>query len=72
MLQVAAVQYCAGDNAKDTLAHLGREFATHAEWEDNSYSQSWLADQARQLGMWLLAGSLMIPAATTINYSIEA
>ena len=30
MLQVAAVQYCDGDNAKDTLAHLEREFAIHA------------------------------------------
>jgi predicted amidohydrolase len=86
MLRVAAIQYCAGDNAKDTLAHIQpliaeaasratlvtlpecasylaasrEQLATHAEWEDDSYSQNWLADQAQQLGIWLLAGSLMI------------
>ena len=86
MLRVAAIQYCASDNAKDTLAHIQpliaeaasratlvtlpecasylsasrEQLATHAEWEDDSYSQNWLADQARQLGTWLLAGSLMI------------
>ena len=86
MLRVAAIQYCASDNAKDTLAHIQpliaeaasratlvtlpecasylaasrEQLATHAEWEDDSYSQNWLGDQARQLGIWLLAGSLMI------------
>ena len=86
MLRVAAIQYCAGDNAKDTLAHIQpliaeaasratlvtlpecasylaasrEQLATHAEWEDDSFSQNWLTDQARQLGIWLLAGSLMI------------
>ena len=86
MFRVAAIQYCANDNAKDTLAHIQpliaeaasratlltlpecasylaasrEQLATHAEWEDDSYSQNWLGDQARQLGIWLLAGSLMI------------
>ena len=72
MLRVAAVQYCAGDNAKDTLVHIQpliaeaascatlvtlpecasylaasrEQLATHAEWEDDSHSQNWLADQA--------------------------
>ena len=86
MLRVAAIQYCASENAKDTLGHIQpliaeaasratlvtlpecasylaasrEQLATHAEWEDDSYSQNWLADQAQQLGIWLLAGSLMI------------
>ena len=86
MFRVAAIQYCANDNAKGTLAHIQpliaeaasratlvtlpecasylaasrEQLATHAEWEDDSYSQNWLGDQARQLRIWLLAGSLMI------------
>ena len=73
MFRVAAIQYCAGDNVKDTLAHIQaliaeaasratlvtlpecanylaasrEQLATHAEWENNSYSQNWFADQAR-------------------------
>jgi predicted amidohydrolase len=86
MLGVAAIQYCASDNAKKTLAHIQpliaeaasratlvslpecasylaasrEQLATHAEWEDDSFSQNWFADMARQLGIWLHAGSLMI------------
>ncbi len=42
------------------LAASREQLATHAEWEDDSYSQRWLADTAKQLGIWLLAGSLMM------------
>ncbi|MDA0358783.1 MAG: carbon-nitrogen hydrolase family protein [Proteobacteria bacterium] len=42
------------------LAASREQLATHAEWEDDSYSQRWLADMAKQLGIWLLAGSLMM------------
>ena len=31
-----------------------------AEWEDDSYSQNWFGNRAKEFGIWLLAGSLMI------------
>ena len=84
--RVAAIQYCASDNAKDTLEHIQpliaeaasraalvtlpecasylaasrEQLATHAEWEDDGYSQNWFADRARHFGIWRLVGSVMI------------
>ena len=86
MLSVAALQYCASDDAAETLARIRPliakaaanaqlvtlpecasylaasrdQLATHAEWDDDSYSQNWLAETAQHFGIWLLAGSLMM------------
>lgn len=86
MLRVAAVQYCASDNALETLRHIRpliadaasrarfialpecssylaasrEQLAQRAEWEDDSYSQRWFSNIAREFGIWLLAGSLMM------------
>ncbi len=86
MLRVAAIQYCAGDDAEETLGHLRPliakaaskarfitlpecatylaasrdQLAQRAEWDDDSYSQKELGNIAREFGIWLLAGSLMM------------
>ncbi len=86
MLQVAALQYCASDDAAKTLRHIQpliaeaaskarlvalpecasylaasrEQLFQRAEWDDESYSQKWLSDIAREFGIWLLAGSLIM------------
>ena len=86
MLSVAALQYCATDDAAQTLAHIKPLIAEaaskaglvalpecanylaanrdqlfqRAEWDDKSYSQNWLGNIAREFGIWLLAGSLIM------------
>jgi len=86
MLSVAALQYCATDDVRETLQHIRpliaeaaskarlvvlpecasylaanrEQLILNAEWEDDSYSQSWLSNIAQEFEIWLLAGSLMI------------
>jgi predicted amidohydrolase len=86
MLGVAAIQYCARDDARATLDHITpliaqaaetarlvslpeaatylaasrTQLAERAEWEDDSFSHRRLADMAREFGIWLHAGSLML------------
>ena len=42
------------------LAANREQLFQRAEWDDESYSQKWLGNVAREFGIWLLAGSLMI------------
>ena len=86
MLSVAALQYCATDDVRETLQHIRpliaeaaskarlvvlpecasylaanrEQLILNAEWDDDSYSQSWLTNIAQEYDIWLLAGSLMI------------
>ncbi len=86
MLKVAALQYCASDDAEQTLNHIRpliseaasralfitlpecasyiaaspQQLQQKAEWDDDSFSQNWLAQASQQFGIWLLAGSLII------------
>ena len=86
MLSVAALQYCATDDVRETLQHIRpliaeaaskarlvvlpecasylaanrEQLILNAEWDDDSYSQSWLTNIAQEYNIWLLAGSLMI------------
>ncbi len=85
-MEVAALQYCASDDAAKTLTHIKpliaeaasrarlitlpecasylasshEQLQRKAEWDDDSYSQKWLAQASQHFGVWLLAGSLMI------------
>jgi predicted amidohydrolase len=86
MLRVAALQYCASDDAARTLHHIQpliaeaaakarlvalpecanylaasrEQLFQRAEWDNDSYSQKWLGNIAREFGIWLLAGSLIM------------
>ena len=40
------------------LAASREQLFEKVEWEDESYSQKWLSNMAREFGIWLLAGSL--------------
>ena len=86
MLRVAALQYCASDDATKTLNHIQpliaeaaskaslvalpecanylaasrEQLFQRAEWDDESYSQKWLGNIAREYSIWLLAGSLIM------------
>ena len=42
------------------LAASREQLFQKAEWEDESYSQKWLGNMAREFGIWLLAGSLIM------------
>ena len=42
------------------LAESREQLNQRAEWDDKSYSQKWLGNMARELGIWLLAGSLIM------------
>ena len=42
------------------LAASREQLTLKAEWDDDSYSQKWLSDIAREFDIWLLAGSLML------------
>ena len=42
------------------LAANREQLFQSAEWDDASYSQKWLGDIAREFGIWLLAGSLIM------------
>ena len=42
------------------LAASREQLFQKAEWDDESYSQKWLGNIARDFGIWLLAGSLMM------------
>ena len=42
------------------LAANREQLILNAEWDDDSYSQSWLSNIAQEFDIWLLAGSLMI------------
>ena len=42
------------------LAASREQLFQRAEWEDESYSQKWLGNIAREFGIWLLAGSLIV------------
>ena len=42
------------------LAASREQLFQKAEWDDESYSQKWLGDTAREFGIWLLAGSLIM------------
>ena len=86
MLRVAALQYCASDDAAKTLQHIQpliaeaaskaslvalpecanylaasrEQLFQRAEWDDEGYSKKWLGNMAREFGIWLLAGSLIM------------
>ena len=42
------------------LAASREQLFQKAEWDDDSYSQTWLSNVASEFGIWLLAGSLMM------------
>jgi len=42
------------------LAASREQLFQRAEWDDESYSQKWLGNMARECGIWLLAGSLIM------------
>lgn len=42
------------------LAASREQLFQRAEWDDESYSQKWLANVACEFGIWLLAGSLIM------------
>ena len=42
------------------LAASREQLFQRAEWDDESYSQKWLGNVAREFGIWLLAGSLIM------------
>ena len=42
------------------LAASREQLFQKAEWDDESYSQKWLGNIAREFGIWLLAGSLIM------------
>ena len=42
------------------LAASREQLSQRAEWDDKSYSQKWLGNMAREFGIWLLAGSLIM------------
>ena len=42
------------------LAASREQLFQKAEWDDESYSQKWLGNIAREFGIWLLAGSLIV------------
>ena len=42
------------------LAASREQLFQRAEWEDESYSQKWFSNIAREFGIWLLAGSLIM------------
>ena len=42
------------------LAASREQLFQKAEWDDESYSQKWLGNVAREFGIWLLAGSLIM------------
>ena len=53
--RVVALPECA-----NYLAASREQLALKAEWDDDSYSQTWLSNIAREFNIWLLAGSLMM------------
>ena len=42
------------------LAASREQLFQKAEWDDEGYSQKWLGNMAREFGIWLLAGSLIM------------
>ena len=52
---VVALPECA-----NYLAASREQLFQRAEWDDESYSQKWLGNVAREFGIWLLAGSLIM------------
>ena len=48
------------------LAASREQLFQRAEWDNESYSQTWLGNIAREFGIWLLAGSLIKICGTDV------